>query len=64
MQRNFDPMRRQVEARKGTRLPDEAAKLIRIGDRKTDPALPPAEIAAATILAQTVLNLDATVWKR
>ena len=28
MQRNFDPMRRQVEARKGTRLPDEAAKLV------------------------------------
>ena len=28
MQRNFEPMRKQVEAWKGTRLPDEAAKLI------------------------------------
>jgi hypothetical protein len=28
MQRNFEPMRKQVEAWKKTRLPDEAAKLI------------------------------------
>ena len=28
MQRNFDPMRKQVEAWKGTRLPDESAKLV------------------------------------
>jgi len=28
MQRNFEPMKKQVEAWKGTRLPDEAAKLI------------------------------------
>jgi Domain of unknown function (DUF932) len=28
MQRNFDPMRRQVEAWKATQLPDEAAKLV------------------------------------
>ncbi|MCI0719947.1 MAG: hypothetical protein L0338_13405 [Acidobacteria bacterium] len=28
MQRNFEPMRKQVEAWKGTRLPDETAKLI------------------------------------
>jgi len=27
MQRNFEPMRKQVEALKGTRLPDETAKL-------------------------------------
>jgi hypothetical protein len=44
--------------------PDEAAKLIRIGQRQPDPALPPAEIAAATVLAQTILNLDATIWQR
>jgi hypothetical protein len=44
--------------------PKEAARLIRIGDRKPDPALPPAEVAATTILAQTILNLDATIWKR
>jgi hypothetical protein len=28
MQRNFEPMRKQVEAWKGTRLPDERAKLV------------------------------------
>ena len=28
MQRNFDPMRKQVEAWKGTRLADESAKLV------------------------------------
>jgi len=28
MQRNFDPMRKQVEAWKRTRLPDESAKLV------------------------------------
>src|SRR5258708_6926024 len=28
MQRNFEPMKKQVEAWKGTRLPDETAKLV------------------------------------
>jgi len=28
MQRNFEPMRKQVEAWKGTRLSDESAKLV------------------------------------
>jgi len=28
MQRNFEPMRKQVESWKGTRLPDESAKLV------------------------------------
>jgi len=28
MQRNFEPMRKQVEAWKGTRLADESAKLV------------------------------------
>ena len=30
-QRNFEPMRKQVEAWKTTRLPDEAAKLVIYG---------------------------------
>jgi hypothetical protein len=41
-----------------------AEKLIRIGDSKPDATMPPAELAAATVLAQAVLNLDATVWER
>ncbi len=28
MQRNFEPMRKQVDAWKGTRLPDDRAKLV------------------------------------
>jgi hypothetical protein len=44
--------------------PAEAVKLIQTGDRKFDPALPPSELAAATVLAQTILNLDAAIWKR
>jgi hypothetical protein len=44
--------------------PDLAAKLIRIGARPPDSTLPPAELAAATLLAQTILNLDATIWER
>jgi hypothetical protein len=43
---------------------DGAAKLTRFGDRKPDPSLPPAELAAATVLAQAILNLDATIWTR
>jgi hypothetical protein len=41
-----------------------ARKLIHIGDSKPDAALPPAELAAATVMAQTVLNLDAAIWER
>lgn len=46
------------------RDPVGAARLLKIGERKPDPALPPADVAAATVLAQTILNLDATIWKR
>jgi hypothetical protein len=44
--------------------PDAAKKLIRVGDSKPDSSLQPVELATATVLAQTVLNLDATVWNR
>jgi hypothetical protein len=44
--------------------PERADKLIAAGDRKRDPALNPVELAATTALAQAILNLDATVWKR
>ncbi len=42
----------------------EAAQLLQIGDRKPDTTLSPAEVAAATVVAQAILNMDATVWKR
>jgi hypothetical protein len=44
--------------------PDRVAKLLAVGDRKADPSLDPIELAAATTMAQVILNLDATVWKR
>jgi hypothetical protein len=44
--------------------PEAAAKLLRVGDHKVDPALPAIEVAAATVVAQTILNMDATIWKR
>jgi hypothetical protein len=47
-----------------TNEPDRAGKLLSVGDRKADAALNPVELAAATTLAQAVLNLDATIWKR
>ena len=44
--------------------PDSAATLVKIGASKADASLSPVDLAAATVLAQTILNLDATVWKR
>ena len=44
--------------------PDRADRLVSIGDQKRDVSLNPVELAAMTTLAQAILNLDATVWKR
>src|SRR5436309_8303905 len=44
--------------------PDRAAKLIAVGEQKHDPALSAGELAAMTAVTQTIMNLDATVWKR
>jgi len=44
--------------------PAQAAKLIALGDRKADPALPAPDVAALTVVAQAIMNMDAVVWKR
>ena len=44
--------------------PTSAAKLIAVGDSKAPADLKPTELAAMTVTVQTVLNSDATVWKR
>ena len=44
--------------------PERATKLIKVGDKKSEPTLDATELAAATEVAQAILNLDATVWKR
>jgi mono/diheme cytochrome c family protein len=43
--------------------PGEAAKLIAIGETKPDARIPPAELAAWTMLSSTVLNLDEVLNK-
>jgi len=44
--------------------PADAEEFLDIGDHRRDESLAPAELAAMTVLAETVLNLDATVTKR
>ena len=44
--------------------PERAKTLIAVGASKTDTALNPVDLAAATETAQAILSLDATVWKR
>ena len=41
-----------------------ASKLIAVGGSKADPDLRPSELAAMTVCVQTILNSDATAWKR
>ena len=41
-----------------------ATGLLSVGESKNDPTLDPIDLAAATIVAQTILNHDAAVMKR
>jgi hypothetical protein len=43
--------------------PEDARKLIDTGESDADPALPPAELAAVTMLATQFLNLDEALTK-
>lgn len=52
------------ETRILAREPARARELIAVGARKAGPAIPPVELAAMTEVAQAILNLDATIWKR
>ncbi|MBX7133046.1 MAG: DUF1553 domain-containing protein [Fimbriimonadaceae bacterium] len=44
--------------------PSAAAKLIAVGASKANPALNAVELAAMTVVVQTILNSDAVIWKR
>jgi hypothetical protein len=44
--------------------PQEAAALLKHGNHPTDKALPPAQVAAAAILAQALLSHDESIVKR
>ena len=43
--------------------PGDAAKLLAVGESKADPNLPPAELAALTMVANQLLSLDETLNK-
>jgi hypothetical protein len=42
----------------------DAVKFTQLGERKPDPTLAPADLAALTVTCQTILNLDATIFER
>jgi hypothetical protein len=43
--------------------PDDARKLIEAGETRPGPGIPPAELAAWTMVGNVVLNLDEVVTK-
>lgn len=47
-----------------TSQPENAGKLVQFGETKSDASLPPAELAAATVLAKAILNHDEAVFRR
>ena len=56
--KSFQEFRRYYEAH-----PADARKLLNTGEKKPDPALPPVELAALTMLANQMLNLDEVLNK-
>ncbi|NOZ41259.1 MAG: DUF1553 domain-containing protein, partial [Planctomycetes bacterium] len=44
--------------------PEDAAKLLALGEAPSNSDLPNDLLAAMTTVCQAVLNLDATIWKR
>ncbi|MFO0937351.1 MAG: PSD1 and planctomycete cytochrome C domain-containing protein [Gemmataceae bacterium] len=46
---------------KFTKNPEDAAKLLKIGETKVKAGLKPEELAAYTLIASTILNLDETI---
>ncbi|MBV9308062.1 MAG: hypothetical protein JOZ45_18085 [Acidobacteriaceae bacterium] len=43
--------------------PEDAAKLLSVGESKADPKLPKAEFAAMTMVANELMNLDEVLVK-
>ena len=44
--------------------PDDAKKLLSLGESMRTFGFEQAKLAAMTTVCQTILNLDATIWKR
>jgi hypothetical protein len=47
-----------------TKGDEAAAKFLKLGETSTPSKLTPPELAALTVVCQTILNLDATVYER
>jgi hypothetical protein len=64
--RELPVLQKLLEEQRAAFASDEAAakKLLAAGEAKNDPALPATELAAATALAQALLNHDAAVMMR
>jgi hypothetical protein len=43
--------------------PSDAKALLAVGESKTDQKIPPADLAAWTLVASEILNLDETLTK-
>jgi len=53
----------QLALEKFTATPADAIKLINVGESKPDASLPPVELAAWTLVANQILNMDETLNK-
>ncbi len=55
----------QIEQKKlFAEQPERAAQLISVGEKKPDATIDKTNLAAMAVVCQTIMNLDATVWKR
>jgi len=57
-----DASRKKFEAHYAAQA-EEAAKLIAVGESKSEPSIPPAELAAWTMVANQLMNLDEVLNK-
>ena len=44
--------------------PKATQAFLEIGETPAEPALDPVQLAATTVMCQTILNLDAVIWNR
>jgi hypothetical protein len=51
------------QRRRFSTAPEAVAKLLRVGERPVDTGVNPAELAAWTVVASTLLNLDEAITK-
>ena len=64
--RELQALLRNLEKQRASfsRRPQEAAKLLAVGEKRTDEKLNPAELAAHTVTASLILNLDEVITRQ